>query len=216
MKNVKGVEIYSTDQEKLDYYDLQYSKTFASDVNEQMFYQRSTRIKDDFFYDIVLPFIAANGLISVLDVGAGWGKYASKFYDLGCTVTATEISPVSVKLLQDTLNKFAYWNIAVVQHDIDTEEIDNYDFIFMSDLVEHLVDYKKVWEKCLEHSQYMYALIPKDDSWNWSEDHLTRFDEEKIAELISLSSQLMVYDIINYDENNSWFALIVKGKLCLK
>jgi hypothetical protein len=62
----------------------------------------------------------------------------------------------------------------------------------------------------------MYALIPKDDSWNWSEDHLTRFDEEKIAELISLSSQLMVYDIINYDENNSWFALIVKGKLCLK
>jgi SAM-dependent methyltransferase len=213
MKNVLGEEIFTSKKSKQDFYDSVYSSHEAPSYESFM----KDRIlgKDDYFFEVVLPFCIINNIKSVLDVGADHGKYAAKFIDIGIyDVTATEISPARTKHLRDTLQKYGYEEVMVACSDIESSVMANYDFIFLSDIVEHWEDYLSTWKKCIEHSKYMYALIPKEDSWNWSPDHTVRFDDEKMNELILLAKDVIFCDERAYDEKNSWYCLLVKGLLC--
>jgi predicted RNA methylase len=212
VKNVKGEEIFSTKEEKLKFYDTTYSR--HNIISNEEFFVLKTPVKDDYFNEILIPFCAENSIQSVLDVGAADGRQSARFVDAGIKrVVATEISPGRTTLLEDTLKKYGYTTVEVKCADIEDDKIENFDLIFLSDLVEHLVDCWSTWKKCIKHSRFVYALIPREDSWDWSPDHVNRFDIKYIDELIDCSNGLVTCNVLNYDENNSWYSFIVKGNL---
>lgn len=212
MKNVRGKEIYTTSEEKLVYYDSQCD--FVIPGPKQFFLGR-TAVKDEYFNEIVIPFCIKNGIQSVLDVGAGYGNYSAKFVNNKILdVLAVEITPRRTEYMRNTLKLYGYNIIKTECLDIDIALPERaFDFIFLSDIVEHLERYRPVWRECLAKAKYIYALIPKENSWSWSDDHVTFFDDEKILDLLALSSGIVNCDIIEFDNKNSWYALIVKGNL---
>ncbi len=212
MQNVRGKEIYTSSQEKLDYYNSQCDFVVPG---PKQFFLGKTAVKDDYFNDVIIPFCVENEVQSVLDIGAGYGKYSSKFINNKIIdVLAVEITPRRTEYMRSTLDLYGYEVVKTACLDIDTALPDRvFDLVFMSDIVEHLERYRPVWRECLAIAKYVYALIPKETSWSWSEDHVTAFDDEKILDLLSLSSGVIRCDVIDYDDTNSWYALLVKGSL---
>jgi 2-polyprenyl-3-methyl-5-hydroxy-6-metoxy-1,4-benzoquinol methylase len=212
MRNVKGKEIYNSKESKQRFYDTAYDNDSIPTAEE--FLNHRVIGKDDYFDDVVLPFCLENNVQSVLDVGADHGRYSAKFYNAGIKkILAIEITPVRFNHLNTSLEQHGYFDISTGCFDIEDGLTFNYDLIFLSDIVEHLEDYYTVWNDCLNNSKYVYALIPKEDSWNFSPDHVTRFDDNKIEELIEASKGIIYYDVVPYDKDNSWYALLVKGDL---
>ena len=211
MKNVKGEDIFLTQEEKEEFYNTTYSSRIKP--NYYSYHDWHVPVKDDYFKDVVLPFCFAKNIRTILDVGADFGKYASKFYEHAFDVTATEISEERHKYLRESLDENGYAKVKTICDDIECMYLQNYDLIFLSDILEHLENPIAVWGYMLKHSKYIYALIPKEDSWNWSPDHIVRFDDEKIAELVSLANDLVRLDVLDYDESNSWYAITVRGML---
>jgi len=211
MKNVLGQEIFSTQKEKEEFYDKTYPNHIISEQEFKTRYQNKG--KDDFFLEVVLPFCVAKEVKTVLDVGADHGRYSAMFSDIGATVTAMEISPIRTKHLRDTLDSYGYSHIQTVCADIETAELEKHDFAFCSDVIEHLERPFETWDKLIGHSKYIYALIPKESSWNWSPDHTVNFDDEKIIDLLLAASGIIRCDVIDFDESNSWYAILVKGAL---
>jgi 2-polyprenyl-3-methyl-5-hydroxy-6-metoxy-1,4-benzoquinol methylase len=210
MKNVKGEEIYSSQEEKNEYYNTIYSNTV--NVNDYSYHGWHVKVKDDYFNTVLIPFCLKMKIKTALDVGADFGKYAVKLYEHGIEVTASEITPERHEFLRGALDKNGYQEVKTICADIESMFFpEPYDLIFLSDIVEHLETPIAAWNKCILNSKYIYALIPKEDSWNWSPDHIVRFDDEKIAELVSLADDLVSLDVLDYDESNSWYALTVRG-----
>lgn len=207
MKNIKGQEIYKTTIQKEAFYQKVYG------INDPTLFKKHTPIKDDYFNEVLLPFCHEVNIKTVLDVGANDGSYSARFEDAGFDVTAMEISSQRTEDLRRILDTFGYTNIKTICGDIDEASIAIYDLIFLSDIVEHLESYKRVWKKCLGNSKYVFALIPKGDSWNWSPDHTVKFDDSRIQDLIWDSSGFIRLDVLQYDQDNSWYALIAKGNL---
>lgn len=213
MKNVKGEEIYSSKEEKIKFYnDLYEPQTYTT---APKFFRSHTRGKDDFFHQIIIPFVVGHDVKSVLDVGAHNGRYCAMFSDAGIPeVTGLEITPERVQKLRETLDRFEYPQVKTLCGDIETLNFTKYyDFIFCSDLIEHLEDYRKTWEKIMEYSKYAYALIPRGDSWNWSPDHVNIINDDDIIFMIKTSGGLQMCSVVEYDENNSWYCLLVGGLL---
>lgn len=210
MKNVKGEEIYSSQEEKNEYYNTIYSNDV--NVNDYSYHGWHVKVKDDYFNNVLIPFCLKRDIRTVLDVGADFGKYAVRFYEHGIKATATEITPERHEFLRKSLDTNGYQDIETICADVESMFFpEPYDLIFLSDIVEHLETPIGTWNKCILNSKYIYALIPKEDSWNWSPDHIVRFDDEKIAELVSLADDLVSLEILDYDESNSWYALTVRG-----
>jgi SAM-dependent methyltransferase len=212
MKNVRGKEIYNTNEEKLIYYDAQCDFVIPG---PKQFFLGKTAVKDDYFDEILIPFCVQNKIQSVLDVGAGYGRYAAKFINNKILdVLAVEITPRRTEYMRTTLDLFGYEVVKTECLDVDVSLPERvFDFIFMSDIVEHLERYRPVWRDCLAMSRYVYALIPKENSWSWSDDHVTVFNDEKVLDLLSLSSGIIRCDVIDFDDANSWYTILVKGNL---
>lgn len=212
MKNVKGEEIFSSKEEKEKFYNREYDNDTY--ITEDIFFKGFMTGKDDHFTQIVLPFAVKNEVKSVLDVGADYGRYSAKFYDAGIhDITAMELTPLRHIRLKSVLARYGYTEIKTVLQDIEDGLNENYDLIFMSDLVEHLDDWRKVWKDCLEHSKFVYALIPKEDSWNWSPDHTVRFTDNMATELTDMSAENIYSVQLEYDSQNVWYAVLVRGYL---
>lgn len=84
--------------------------------------------------------------IKVLDVGCGWGKVAIPLHDAGFQVTAIDISPAMIQLLQ---KKKGARNIQAQVCDIttvDPQQLGKFDYIIMSQILGH---YKNSWEEFL-------------------------------------------------------------------
>jgi 2-polyprenyl-3-methyl-5-hydroxy-6-metoxy-1,4-benzoquinol methylase len=212
MKNVKDEEIFSTEEEKRNFYNREYEKAYGTEIHLDWF-QSHNPGKDDYFNKVVLPFTITQNLKSVLDVGADYGKYSVRFYNAGLKVTAVELTPERASRLNQFLTTYGYTDITIKCADIENGIKSNFDLIFLSDLLEHMENYKAAWKNFVEHSKYIYALIPKEDSWNWSPDHTVRFDDAMIQELIATSNGKVCSEVVPFDENNSWYTLIVKGNL---
>ena len=208
VKNVKNQSIYETQEQKAAFYN----KVYGTEARQEGM-EHFTPIKDDYFKDVIAPFLVENNIQSVLDVGADYGKYASAFINLldGGRVVAMELTKERTESLRKNLDKFGYTDVEVVQGDIEHDDIEDFDFIFLSDVLEHTENWKGVWNKCMAHSKYVYALIPKEDSWNWSPDHVVRFDDEKIHWLVQNSGGMLSVQVLQYDENNSWYVLLTFG-----
>lgn len=212
MKNVLGQDIFSSQSEKEAMYDVLYPNHVIS--REDFERRIANRGKDDYFFEKVIPFLEEHEDIkTVLDVGADHGRYSSFMHNVGLEVTAIEISPARTKHLQDTLLSYGYPDIKVEMADIETYDMGDFDFVFCSDIIEHLEDYMATWGKIMLHSKYVYALIPKENSWNWARDHTIFFNDAKIENLNNASGEVIFCDIVTFDENNNWYALLVKGKL---
>jgi 2-polyprenyl-3-methyl-5-hydroxy-6-metoxy-1,4-benzoquinol methylase len=211
MKNVLGQEIFTSQQEKEAFYDKTYPNTIISREEFNTKYQNKG--KDDYFLNVVLPFCKERNIETVLDVGADHGRYSAMFADTGAIVTAMEISPIRTKHLRDTLDFYGYEHIQTTCADIEAVELGYHDLIFCSDVIEHLENPFGTWAKIIEHSKYAYALIPKEDSWNWSPDHTVNFNDEKIIGLLQISCGIIHCSVVEFDSSNSWYAVLVKGAL---
>ena len=215
MKNVEGKEVFSSNEEKIEFYANKFAP--RKDIQKKDYTLYDEVGKDGTIRYDLTPELLNKNIKTMLDVGADWGKYSIWFIDnLVCTVDALEITQSRVDdLTWLVLSNFPEYGdkIRFMSGDIETIEIDDYDFIFASDVVEHLIDYQSTWVKLLEHSKYLYALIPGNNSWSWSDDHLTVFDDTKILELSLLSEDIIFLDRISYDDKNFWFSLLVKGRL---
>jgi len=209
MKNVMGKEIFSSQKEKEDFYNNLYRN--QNEGLQRSFLERNS-IKDKVISEEIIPFCLEQKVESVLDIGSRDGKYPAMFYDAGIKdATATEITTERLDVVKNILISNGYFNIKYLCKDIENSTIENYGLIILSDLLEHLEKPLNTWKNCLQHSRFCYGLVPKEDSWNWSPDHVTRFDEELILKFLSFSKEVITFKTVNYDAANSWFSFLVKG-----
>ena len=128
-----------------------------------------------------------------------------------CQVCAVEISPSRVVKMQEAF-KDASDRIRAIEGDAQSGEVPHADLVLALDVVEHFPDLKTGWMNLLKSGRYVYALIPKGRSWEWSEDHFTVFTDETIAELVGASRGQIWNRVTVHDEfNNSWYSLLVEG-----
>ena len=89
----------------------------------------------------VQQFVDFNEKTRVLEVGCGEGGNMTPFLDLGCETVGVDISESQIKNAQTFLDKFNYANFKVLACDIykvDENEIGQFDFIFLRDVIEHI------------------------------------------------------------------------------
>jgi FkbM family methyltransferase len=211
LKNVLGEEIFSTQEEKETFYNNLYNNGFFVDPKLD---KRAIKGKDDIVRERLIPLCKEAEIKSIVDIGSADAKYCVWLYEaLGIEVDAIEITEERTDKLVRLMAAFGY-PIDAYRLDVELEPLPrNYDLIFASDLIEHLDDYKRTWESFLDHCRIIYTLIPAYDSWNWSPDHLHRFDDTKITELIDMSNGLAFLERPYYDQTNYWYALAVHGRL---
>jgi hypothetical protein len=170
--------------------------------------------KDTSFFEKLLPFVKMNGIKTVLDVGADQGKYSVWFWENGLSVTSSELVEDRAELLKYCYQQEGIVGINVITQDIEevsVDEMGRYDLVFMSDLVEHLIDWKTAMNTVAQNCKYAYMLIPGERSWDWSPDHLQIFDDAKIEELTNIFNGIVFVDRMDYDGTLWWYSILVKG-----
>jgi hypothetical protein len=214
MKNLKGVEInIDTLEGRKEYYDAPYRKDTIPDVVNRE--HRHLPGKDTIITDRLMPWCKTNKISTILDVGADWGKYSYWFYDelKGCKVTALELSKCKADRMKEY---FDAHDIKIDVREMDMESIDpsekKYDLVFASDIVEHLPDWEQGWLSLCNIGKFIYTLVPRGRSWDWSEDHVVEFDKKKVGILIELSGGKVWMEELDYiDKPHGWYALLVRG-----
>ena len=213
MKNLMGIDIpIDTPEERKKFYTEQEPDECWDWLKMR---QNHDVGKDEIFWDVLCPWLEEKHFYTALDVGARFGKYSMEMTHVISYVSAIDIAPQHVKNMKKALEE--YENIIPLERDIENDPLtkkEDYDFIFASDILEHMVKPYDVWNNWISHSKYVYTLIPKGKSWNNSPDHVTEwYLTPEISHLIHLSYGLeWLYNPFN-DEKNSWWALLVKGKL---
>ncbi len=217
MKNLHGKEIpVDTPEERLAFYSVPIINTSDPDSDPSDLSHRILVGKDDIIKEKLIPWCKENGIKSFIDVGADWGKYSVWLHDEleSERSIAFEISVKKCSNMDRWFRKLDR-DIMVIQGDIASDDLPyECDFVFASDIIEHVPDYKEAWNKLLDNRKYVYTLIPKDDSWHWSQDHISVFDDIDIQLLIEMSNGLVWLEEPVYQEGLSWYALLVKGRLC--
>jgi SAM-dependent methyltransferase len=215
MKNLQGDELpFSNHEEKRQWYAArpQVVHPIAIIDKEKMVVPGGVRGKDDVFWYLLIPLLNKLGVHTILDVGGGQGRIAAFFDQVGMEVTTSEITIERADVLRESLNEHGFDHVKVITQDIeDTEEIGTYDLIFMSDIIEHLIDWRSCLANVAESCKYCYVLVPGKDSWKWSPDHLHYFDVETITEIINIFDDIEFVVKREYDEDNYWYALLLKG-----
>lgn len=217
MKNVRGEDVGFDDHDGKKKY---YNETKPVKLEIQHIGPREAMSilpgKDDVFLDILIPFCQLNELKTVLDCGAAQGRYSAWFDDFGFSVTGVEISSDCVGLLRMCLDHNSLRHVPVMEMDMETvseQGLGEWDLIFMSDIVEHFIDWRTTMEKIAKHCKYCYMLIPGERSWDWSPDHLHIFDDEKVAELTGIFKKVIFCQKVMYNDELWWYAILCKGYL---
>jgi SAM-dependent methyltransferase len=210
VKNVKGHELPFNDNEgKIKWYDNNLSPPMPIQKKEEAVLLPG---KDTTFWDVLIPFCHEHNVHYVLDVGAAYGRYTAWFADEGMHVEALEISPKSGVALRNSLNEAGYTNVHSLVADVETINFTKYyDLIFMSDVVEHLIDWEATMNKIADGCEFCYVLIPGGRSWDWTGDHLTIFGDEETQRLEDIFGTVMYADKVYYDKDNYWYTAILKG-----
>ncbi len=211
MKNVLGEEVpLDTPEQKVQFYDRDI-QSFTEPWSPE---HRTQSGKDTFLQDWLIPWGLTEGIKSVVDIGAGNGKYSFWMYEAWNLerALAVEISTRKTEMLQEMFTDRQV-NIEALHLGVELSPIPgSWDLVFASDVIEHFVDYRKGWSNLLDAGRYVYTLVPYCNSFNWSEDHLHRFDSKRIDELIEMSNGLVKEDIVESSvPGNNWAALLVKG-----
>jgi SAM-dependent methyltransferase len=128
-------------------------------------YQGSFKTKADGLYDTLFPHIKkhASG-VKLLDYGCGNGRFIVEAIAQGYEVTATEFAPDLVKGLKEHFPKATFYTIDDFW---DTSE--QYDVIFISNVLEHLSNPYEIMEKLTPRlSQNGIFVIegPIEDNFN--------------------------------------------------
>ena len=218
MKNLKGEELpFRNLREKRDWYAEAYEVAIPITIidKEEGAVYEGIYGKDDVFFNVLLPTIASRGVTTVLDVGAAQGRYTAFFHQLGYQVTGSEIVEERTDILRESLNSHGFETVPAITQDIEEVDIDDigtWDLIFLSDIVEHFMDWELTIEKIALRCKYCYMLIPGEDSWSFSPDHLHRFGIHEITNLMSKFDNLEFALKKRYNKNNYyWYSLLMKG-----
>ena len=207
MRNIRGHELPFDDHEsKQEYYRKNLSPPMPIQKRDEAVILPG---KDTTFWDVVVPFCEERGLRKILDVGAAYGRYSAWFAMEGYEIEAMDIASEPLRESLET----AGIHIPVLEGDLETviDDMGNYDMIFMSDVVEHFINWELTMVKVASHCKFCYILIPGDRSWDWTPDHLTIFDDEKITIMSGLFKSVMYYEKVYYDDDNYWHTAIFKG-----
>lgn len=215
MKNVEGKEVpVDTPEAKKKFYDelMPPQRIDPSDKGHRYLQGKDTTITES-----LVPFCQINGIHSVLDIGADWGKYTVWLHDelKSPKTTAIEIGKRRADILRELLDSCGKKEIEVLCLDFETESDKVpgcYDLVFAQDLVEHFVDWEKGWNALLSKGRYVYALIPKGMSWHWSPDHLHVFSMDTVRRLVEMSGGEVWVRVVKHDDANAWFSILVRGK----
>lgn len=218
MKNVRGQELpFNNVEEKQQWYALVKPIPMPIQMTGGIPpADGGIKGKDTSFWEILIPFCKWNQIKTVLDVGADQGRYSAWLSESGMSVTGAELVQDRADLLRYCLDKSGLSNIKTRTLDIEAvteEELGIFDLIFMSDIVEHLIDWRKGIKTVANSCKYCYMLIPGGRSWDWSEDHLVTFDDELTDELLSLFRSTVICKKVYYDDTNYWYVILVKGMI---
>jgi len=215
MINVRGQELpFSDNKGKQEWYASEPQVLLPITVLDHIDRLNESGVtgKEDVFWTTLIPAAEELEIETVFDVGGGQGRLAAFWAQLGYTVTSSELIAERTRLLRESLDSHGFQSVKTITQDIEeANEIGIYDLIFMSDIVEHLINWEETIQKVAQSCRYCYMLIPGDDSWNWSPDHLHRFDLEKITKLMNMFDDVEFLLRVRYDDENYWYSLLMKG-----
>jgi hypothetical protein len=156
------------------------------------------------------------GINTAIDIGCNYGKTLGWFkYNLGienvCGVDLPGVVDIAVNYLS-RYYKYKDGDIEFV-HDL----FDKYDFgdrsfdlVYFSNTLEHIPDWIYSFEKSLSITNIMnMCIVPKDRSWDWSEDHLHLFSDETIDYMLQIAFDRFSFrgevDVVECDQTPGQF-----------
>lgn len=156
-------------------------------------YDELEKFWDSFEQNKLAPYIAMAEGKKVLDAGAGTGRVSLRLHDAGAQVTAMDISPAMLHLLQQKNSE-----VEVVEGDMENMpfEDDTFDMVFSSLAMVHLKKVDQFLDECyrvvkddglvvLVNIHYRKPMILKDgqgkytiQGYNHFPKHVTKAAEE--------------------------------------
>ena len=149
---------------------------------------------------------------SILDIGAGAGKYGKIVKNIfpECTISAIEVwKPYIDEFDLENIYDYLYVNDAR-EYKFET----SYDIIFLGDILEHMTEKEAIdlWNNCLNYSKYVILSIPTIH-YPQGHEHDNPY-EEHIVDDWSHEKVINAFECIkefkNFDVTSSYLA---KGKL---
>lgn len=115
---------------------------------------------------------------NVLDVGCGQGAFSLHLHRQGCKVVMMDVLPVAPP----------EEGIVVRQASVhDLEEKDLYDTVLVMEVIEHLIEPEDAIARChdaLKPGGRLLITTPHVPDWDSAPDHVWRFDEESVVDLL--------------------------------
>lgn len=160
------------------------------------------------FLTDVIDFYCKIGPASVLDVGVGFGKWGLLFREYGDIIKDRVFKKdwkrkiVGVEIYSKYItevHQYIYDQILIGDIAKISETIDDFDFIFCGDVIEHLkkdIAYKTI-NNLIRKSKYLCIVIPLGGEWgqgesngNINESHLSVWEEKDFANCV-LSNKII-------------------------
>lgn len=141
---------------------------------------------------------------SILDIGAGAGKYGKIVKDIypHCNLEAIEVWSPYVEQF-DLLNSL--YNVVYIEDAREHNFIHNqYDVIFLGDILEHMTEKEAIdlWNNCLSCSSYVFLSIPTvhypqgHEHGNPYEEHVVDdWSHEKVIEAFEGITEFKNFDV---------------------
>jgi SAM-dependent methyltransferase len=128
-------------------------------------------------------------LASAIDIGHNYGKHLGIFrYEYGIpAVTGCDVVPRIREIARDFLRRYYPGQPEDITWDVGKFETlpyrdQQFDLVLASNVLEHVPDWQPAFEKVLAVTRRRALVaIPKDRSFDWSEDHLHLFTATEAA-----------------------------------
>tara|TARA_Y100000310_G_scaffold293701_1_gene323492 strand:+ start:433 stop:1095 length:663 start_codon:yes stop_codon:yes gene_type:complete len=128
--------------------------------------------------------------ISILDIGCNYGKHLGMFKnEMGIDeVWGTDVSEKIKAISHDYVKRYFGYSERDIPIRVgffeDMKWSRSFSITFCSNVIEHIPDWFEFFTNLLYISKRAsLVIVPKDQSWNWTEDHVHIFDDEKILEM---------------------------------
>lgn len=128
----------------------------------------------------------------VLDLGSGQGGFSLALQRKGYDVTMLDILPVTPP----------HPDIKFIQGDAYKPLTDTYNTILLMEVIEHLKEPQRVIVNCMNALRRRGVLLittPHIGDWDYVDDHVWRFDEHDVQELLTgYNHEVFADDIFVY------------------